>query len=191
MGVGSVLHNNPITNLAATVNVLAPANCIPTDTQAYCSSHIQLDPPTDTTDEQLTCAAIEGSPVLCGNGASLDGLLISDGCFSTGVLAMVQYHPIQIFRAWIDEVSQDLLPDLPELPPPSTLGRFVVAIAQVQEQTTTVRCAGTAFTRRHVLTTAVCVSVPEIIVQVNFFNASNSPASMNCKNEAYVVHQDV
>lgn len=80
--------------------------------------------------------------------------------------------------------TQGQVENLPDLPPPSTLGRFIVAIAEIQREalTTTVRCVGTAFTQRHVLTTAHCATAPEITVQINFVNASNAPASMNCES---------
>lgn len=105
MGVGSVLHSNEITNLAANVTVLAPANCVPTDTQAYCSIFAITNPPTNNVNQALTCNAIQGSPVLCGNGAAINGFLISEGCTETPTLLRVQYHGVQTFRAWIDEVS--------------------------------------------------------------------------------------
>lgn len=105
MGVGSLLHNNEITNLATNVQVQPPASCIATNTQAFCSFFVQTNPPTNNVNQNLTCNAIEGSPVLCGTGAAVNGFVISQGCFVNSGRLMVQYHPVQIFREWIDGVS--------------------------------------------------------------------------------------
>jgi hypothetical protein len=59
--------------------------------------------------------------------------------------------------------------------PAPTPSRFIVTLAEVTGDTTRYRCVGTPFTRRHILTTAACVNVPNVVVQVVDLSIDGGP----------------
>lgn len=54
--------------------------------------------------------------------------------------------------------------------------RFIVNIAQLENNIPTFRCVGTAITFRHVLTTASCADIPQAVVQVRNVTIGNNIA---------------
>jgi hypothetical protein len=52
------------------------------------------------------CSAMLGSPVICGDGSSVSGILLNNqACTDTGDLNVLDYHSVGEFREWIEEVS--------------------------------------------------------------------------------------
>lgn len=81
------------------IGVFAPEFCYGSLPQAFCST---FDLP-----QELPCSAFLGSPVICGHEGRVDGFVLSDNMFCDNVWGrnMLQFHSVEEFRDWIEEVS--------------------------------------------------------------------------------------
>lgn len=106
--LGSIPPSNPTCTLFGwggapdfpeTVSVTphGPELCYTSRSQTYCSEHVPQTRP---------CAALVGSPLICNNPQSVDGILIETGCVEESPGRFLQaYHSVGEFREWIEIVS--------------------------------------------------------------------------------------
>lgn len=129
----------------------------------FCSTFDSLD--------DVTCNAILGSPVICGN--ALAGFLINDeSCTIVGDQNVLRYHSVGDFGEWIKEITtNESIEDI---------ARFILNVAVYDlpdTESAVTRCVASVITQRHVLTTASCVSVEKsqgIVVQTIVANENET-----------------
>jgi hypothetical protein len=80
------------------VAVFGSSFCNPNLPQLFCS--------TIDSGSEVTCSAMQGSPVICGYGTEVAGIVISPGT-CTGEIGnrRLDYHSVGEFKEWIQEVS--------------------------------------------------------------------------------------
>lgn len=140
IGVSTNSRGDPVT-------ILGSQSCNPSWLRIFCS--------TFSSEANVLCSTMLGSPVVCANNA-IAGFLISDGsCSSVGSNVGLNYHSTSNYVEWLQEVVKE------------ENSRFIVNVVQYPSgniRDSTVRCSGTIITSHRVLTTASCVKVPSSMV---------------------------
>lgn len=138
----------------------------------------------DSEDDEI-CTAQLGSPVMCGNVFA--GFLINDGsCTTVDGQAFLKYQSVGEFGEWIQEVTE------PEVEPISSFILSVAVYDAPDYEFTESRCAALAITKRHVITTASCVTVESFqgIVIETMFSEDNETVISSTLPVRVSIHPD-
>lgn len=95
---------------------------------------------------------------MCKAGTRLTGFVTSDGCTSDGSRVLINYHSMNSFQSWFQEViaaDSDQLNDSLEVT--VNVVEFSPRVSGLER----VRCVGTLITHFHLLATASCVNLEE------------------------------
>jgi hypothetical protein len=91
-GWGGALLNH----LNREVTVSPPSACDSNLPRIFCSSFSEQN--------DLTCAARLGAPLTCGDVSIIVGFLLDDRCVQREENFVLNYHSVEDFREWIEEV---------------------------------------------------------------------------------------
>ncbi|KAG4071696.1 hypothetical protein HA402_011850 [Bradysia odoriphaga] len=158
------------------VMVNGPVACDPNYPQSYCTVFDSVS--------HLTCDAMQGSPLTCGNDMTVAGFVTTDGgCSADTGRTLLNYHSVHDFRDWIVGVFGPKLPERNAV-------NFIVTVLE-RNETSIPRCFGTIIASNRVVTTATCATIDsslhvELLVQTRIVQGSSSSSTNYRASQIYI-----